>query len=340
MCVIMTSLNQKPTNDQLEAGWKQNPWGAGVAWIDRSNPKKPVTRWKKGILDVEDVKQLVASIPGPEIVVHFRIPTEGLEDIELTHPFPIDATAANLFEGSTPGKVLFHNGGWAGWRPFTLKSCARWGQRLPKGMLNDSRMMAWNAHLYGEEVLQLINERAIVFGLNEDGSTYFQMYGPEKQGYATSGWYFIGDRQTENGVWFSNDLWEKHLPKAAPEPHRYTTLRDIKTQQNARKDAAALGGDRHDPSFRPIVIGGGRIHVSGRDAEQEQVEGSEADTGSRSESVGKSPSALNHSPAFVAAMRRVHGDDPEKLARALALTPETATRRTIGYITAGSPVVH
>jgi hypothetical protein len=322
----MASETEKITKDQIEAGFKENPFGAGVAWIDRSG-KKPLVRWKKGIGNADEVEAIIRALPADTpYVAHFRIPTEGLEEIELTHPFPISAGADIAFEGSTPGSVLFHNGGWGAWRIYSLDTCKSFGVRLPKGQLNDSRMMAWNAHFYGEEVLQLINEKALVFGLNEDGTVKFQLYGLDKQ----NGWNFKGDRTTAKGIWFSNDRWEKHLPKEAPPV--INNLRDIKRLRAGR------GGDQQPQagSFQPngeLGDGGGRL--PGREPLGQQVEGRQEGTHEGAEQTRK----LINSPKLITALAKVHQDE-DALANALQINPKRYTRRTAGFLAANTQIVH
>ena len=319
----MASETNKVSKEQIEAGFKENPWGAGLAWID-NDKDGPLVRWKKGISTVEEVIDIYKGIKdGTPHVLHFRIPTEGLEDIELTHPFPISETADIEFEGSTRGLLLFHNGGWGEWRTYSLNTCGRFGVKLPKGILNDSRMLAWNAHHYGESLLQLINEKTIVFGLDEDGSVHFQLYGMDKQ----NGWNFKGDRQTATGIWFSNDRWEKHLPKAVSPPV-VRNLRDIKRLSGGH------GGDRPQGGFRPegqsCDVGD---RVSGREPVEDEMEGRETPVVIRTEQDGK----LAHSKKLIDQMAMVH-QDPDQLAWALHFNPKKYTRRSAGFV--ASQIVH
>ena len=331
MCVIAASENTLMNKDQVVAGFKENPYGAGVAWIDKDKAG-PLVRWKKGIMNPDEVWDIVKDIkPGTPYVVHFRIPTEGLDDIEGTHPFPIDDAASTAFEGTTRGSVLFHNGSWSVWRTMTLDTCTKKGVRLPKGMLTDSRMMAWAAHHYGEEVLQLINEKAVVLGINEDGTTHFQMYGENK----TNNWTFKGDREKfdENGspvgIWFSNDRWEKHMPKA---PYtQITHLRDIK------RIVGGSGGDRHQGTFRTAnqQHRNGGSSVSGRSVEQEEMESRETPPVTGPGTDGK----LATSPVFRAQMAKVHPESDD-LAWAMQYNPKKFNRRVAGFVASANHQVH
>lgn len=323
MCVIMASETTRVTKDQLESGFKENPWGAGIAWIDKDKDG-PLVRWKKGIATAAEAWDLFQSIPEKSpYVLHFRIPTEGLSDMELNHPFGIDAAATSEFEGTTRGTLLFHNGGMGDWRLRAMEICRTFATKLPKGLLSDSRIIAWMAHWYGEEVLQIVNEKVVAFGL-VDGAPYLQYYGMDKQ----NGWNFIGDRDKDIGVWCSNDRWEKHMPKPAPTPGTYPTLKEIK---------AGRGGDQRPGagSFQPSGQPGAGRTCLPSGSQQEQVEGCEATVHPRPEPDGK----LVNDPAFIAKLATVH-PETDQLAWALQLNPKKYTRRSAGFIASATQTVH
>lgn len=323
MCVIQASKNTAITKDQIEAGFTDNKYGSGVAWIDFLAKGGPVVRWKKGIETAQEVVDLVATLK-PPYVVHHRLPTEDLDDIELTHPFPIDADASDALEGSTKGLLLFHNGKWAGWRKEAFDTCKAFGVKLPKGIWSDTRTMAWMAHHYGEEALQLIDEKALVFGLNPDGTVHFELFGINKfkddHQNQDKRWNFKGNADTGDGIWFSNSKWEKHLPKV------HTNLRDIK---NHKQHSGGFGGDRRtSPNFQPNgesgTVGQG---VSGGPLEQNQVEGCEAPAALR---PGESRKLIDD-PILKAAMAKVH-QDQDALQWAMQINPKHYTSRTIGFL--------
>jgi hypothetical protein len=291
MCVIMTSDVAKPSQAMMEAGHEKNSWGAGVAWQEKDKKGVLWNRWEKGIVDVKDTIKLVNSLPDGPIVVHFRIPTEGLSDISLTHPFPVSVDAELSFHGKTRSKLLFHNGGWGNWRNFSLETAQKAGRKLPQeGMLSDSRMMAWNCDFYGPGFLYLINEKVILFGV-ENG---IEIFGPKGNG----GWDY--DPQTK--IWSSNTLWQQCMPKPKQE---YMAVNQ--RQRDGR------GGDRPQAGFRPHrepqlsheLVGGGY-------SDSQQMEGCESDFQAQSqqtrEVVGKDGTPairrpLTSDPEFVNAVK-------------------------------------
>lgn len=85
-------------HEMLEAGWKSNPDGAGVAfWKKR--------RWKviKGLMKLEELYATVyENVDGSGMIIHLRHATHGGVTPLLTHPFPIQLRRGRAF--------LFHNG--------------------------------------------------------------------------------------------------------------------------------------------------------------------------------------------------------------------------------------
>jgi hypothetical protein len=234
--------------------------------------------------------------------------------------------------------LLFHNGKWDEWRKETFDHAAQLRVKLPaNGLLNDSRMIAWHAHHFGETVLQIINQKTLVFGLEPDGKTVrFQLYGPKKDDKNPHGWTFMGDETTLVGVHYSNEKWEKHLavqstaskPKAAP----IATLYDIKRQ------IAGRGGDRPaDSSFQPSGQHcNGGSSVFGREPVKDEVEGRPETTQGGAAKTGK----LIDDQSLRARFAAVHNDNSDALQRALNINPATLTRRVIGYLGEKKDLVH
>jgi hypothetical protein len=182
----MIADTERPTDEMLEKGFDSNDAGAGVAW--RENGR---VRWKKGILDIEEVKALVKDLTLP-FVVHFRIPTEGGRRLQLCHPFPIENNVSLSLEGTTKGYVLFHNGHWSDWRKWALETAIGAKIGLPPGKWSDTRGMAFVASVYGLGVLEMINEKAVAFGPNDIEVT-------------PGAGFTLND-----GVWCSNMYWKNH----------------------------------------------------------------------------------------------------------------------------------
>jgi len=160
MCVILLAEKARTSEAMVGKAYLTNEHGAGIAWRETIDGVVKV-RWKKG-LDMEEIQHMCATVPLP-YVAHFRIPTCGGTKDSLTHPFPISADASTALEGVTEGGVLFHNGGWSDWRTFSLSTASQQPTKFPRGDWSDSRAMAWNAFIYGEGILELINEKVVVF---------------------------------------------------------------------------------------------------------------------------------------------------------------------------------
>lgn len=180
MCVIAIADEVRPTDEQVGKMFDSNNAGAGIAWRE-----KGVVRWKKG-LELEEVTELCAKVPLP-YVVHFRIPSVGGKTPYLCHPFPVTAEVPLELQGTTKGYVLFHNGHWGRWRESTLEAAVRSNTKVPGGKWSDTRAMAFHAFIYGSGILEMIDEKSVMFG-------------PDKV-------EVFGAWSKEGGLWVSNRGW-------------------------------------------------------------------------------------------------------------------------------------
>jgi hypothetical protein len=184
MCVIMIGEKVRPTTGMIAAAFDANDAGAGIAWRENG-----IVKWEKG-LDLEKITKYCEEKPLP-YVTHFRIPSVGGKCPELCHPFPISRDVTTNLKGSTKGYVLFHNGHWNVWRDKLLDSLIKRDEAVPKGKWSDSRTLAWMAYRYGHNVLNITEEKVVVFS-----PTDHDIFGP------ATGWSEI------QGVWCSNTIWE------------------------------------------------------------------------------------------------------------------------------------
>lgn len=225
MCVIAFADVDSPRPSESMVGrmYLANEYGAGIAWREEKDGKK-VVRWKKG-LSMEDAQKLVQEVPKP-FVIHFRIPSCGGPHKSLNHPFPVDHDAGLYFDGETEGSVLFHNGTWGDWRKFSLDTASRQPEKFPIGRWSDSRAMAWCASIYGLGILELINEKVIVFG-------------PEKIDIFGDGW------DEEEGVFVSNKGWK----------HRQWPPYKSNTSYHSQVPASVAGGPKEKTLQLPPASG-------------------------------------------------------------------------------------
>jgi hypothetical protein len=153
MCVILVCPeNVRPDRATIAACHEANPHGAGVAWREDG-----VVRWFKGI-EPGGIEPLIAGLSG-EIVIHFRWASVGEVTPKLCHPFPVSAKANTRLSGQARA-VLFHNGTWGQWRE-TLRRMPR--NRIPDGLLSDSRVVASMVDLCGTDVLDRLPGRWVFF---------------------------------------------------------------------------------------------------------------------------------------------------------------------------------
>lgn len=109
MCVIVVKAKgiQMPTKETLKRCWEVNPDGAGFSV---KHPKKDV-HYEKGFQEFDDFYNAVKDFKkSDEVVMHFRISTQGGVNQAMTHPFKISTEKADMFKLKGDGTVLFHNG--------------------------------------------------------------------------------------------------------------------------------------------------------------------------------------------------------------------------------------
>lgn len=308
MCVIMAAETARVSPDMIRAGFKSNPHGAGIAYREKNAKNEVVVRWKKGIDSVDEVIALEATLELP-YVLHFRIPTEGGNDRDLCHPFPVTKNVELFRDGITHQPVLFHNGTWGDWRRFSLEHAFKGAAKvkLPKGKFSDSRMLAWNTFHLDTGFLDLINEKVLLFGV--DDIQIFGLYG----------WKLVND------VWCSNDNWIRNMPskqETKPEPKQVmgpaqraadillpNDDEDDDTQPNVRPSGVGRG------STFPESRGGNHSGAGGNDLTN-SLEGSaealQAGTKEVFERNGVTiiRRSLIDDPKWIAEYRKLHGHDP------------------------------
>jgi hypothetical protein len=141
----------------VEKAWKQNDHGGGVAWRESG-----IVKWKKDLTFTE-MQDHVKGMPLPYIA-HFRIASQGGRAPSLCHPFEVSKTTTDRLSGRSKTGVVFHNGTWGTWRNTIMEAAIRTGLKLPDGPWSDTRAMAFLTSIYGEAILDIINEKTVLFG--------------------------------------------------------------------------------------------------------------------------------------------------------------------------------
>lgn len=166
MCVIAIADKTRPTPDMIERMFNSNPSGGGVGWREGG-----FVHWAKG-LTLPEMQVRIANMPLP-FIAHFRIPTCGGTNPLLCHPFIVHPNSPLELVGKTSGNILFHNGHWTDWKATLIRGFGTHKIKLPKGVWSDSRALAVLAAVRGLEVLELVDERVVVFGPNEEDVRMF-----------------------------------------------------------------------------------------------------------------------------------------------------------------------
>jgi hypothetical protein len=99
---------EMPSQDVLESCFYSNPDGAGYMY-----PKDGSVQIKKGFMKFEDLYESLMKDYSKDLdmVVHFRIGTQGANSPELTHPYMISKKMDDLKQTSVTAKMgVVHNG--------------------------------------------------------------------------------------------------------------------------------------------------------------------------------------------------------------------------------------
>jgi hypothetical protein len=312
MCVIMACQDAKPTEEMIRAAFATNGDGGGVAWREFpeiDGKKRPVVRWKKGIDDVEEMVRLSADLTLP-FVLHFRKQSVGPKTKEMCHPFPVAKGAPLELEGQTSGQVLFHNGTWHQWESESIKAAFNGRVKLPRGPFSDTRMMAWITHMISPGFLDLIKEKVLLFGTDDDSTEIFAQ---------DRDWTLL-----EN-VWCSNDIFYKRMKASTNTASNNSTtemgprpLRDLTRQHDGR------GGDRQPAGFcgGPLSLGiarseQGRTSTNLEKSDEGRSEGFRGRVASgiicAVENLGQAPKgrhALTENPRYQQEYKKLHGHPP------------------------------
>jgi hypothetical protein len=190
MCIIAVAEERNLTKEEFFNCFDSNNDGFGMAWY-RKTKKGIVSEYQKGIMNKKsawafyrEMIKLKVSFP---YVCHFRITSSGETCRELTHPFLITRKSPIRMRHSGQAPLLFHNGTVSNWKDLQTKLSL-----FPKGVENDTRIVAMAVAAHGSVVLDLIG------GWNK--FALMTNNGIEK----------FGDWQEEKGVSFSNSGYKSY----------------------------------------------------------------------------------------------------------------------------------
>lgn len=109
MCVIVIKKKgvKMPSKEDLKLCWNRNPDGAGF-----SVRTKDIVHFEKGFDDFEAFYERVKNFKAnDEVVMHFRIATQGGINKPMCHPFVLSNKSSETKKISGDEKtVVFHNG--------------------------------------------------------------------------------------------------------------------------------------------------------------------------------------------------------------------------------------
>lgn len=179
MCVALVTMPKaRLTDAHLEAGWKRNPDGGGIAYV-----KEGKTQIEKGFMDYNSFHKAynkAADLFSEEspFLVHLRIATSGGTTRNNCHPFPVKG-GAMIHNG-----ILFQPTGTLAGPKTDLKS--------------DTRVLAENLH----NILVLADIKKASKAIEEEigsGNKLCFLYD-------TGDVHIVGEKQGfwDKGIWHSN----------------------------------------------------------------------------------------------------------------------------------------
>lgn len=276
MCVILVCDTTRPSPDMVMKAWKQNDHGGGIAWRQGG-----YVHWEKNLTEAQ-MQKACAEMPFP-FVAHFRIASQGGRGKSLCHPFEVGKAANSALSGKTKGTVLFHNGTWTGWRTSMLDACIRANVKVPTGEWSDTRAMALMASIYGDGILEFINEKVVLFG-------------PKEYQYFGDGWEEVDDIVASNKIFLtrfhgttSYSGHQSHGHGGRTLPPVSSDVRDVAKPiiQVINAFERTRGGAAHDISFR-----GSFQFVAGREDQSEGVQEDQEEVHEATGGTGENPKTV------------------------------------------------
>ena len=267
MCVVAIVENARPSEEQVDKMWATNPNGGGVAWREGG-----LVHWDKG-LSLEEMQEYNRNLPLPYIL-HFRVPSNNTSTLSFAcHPFPVAADVSPKLKGTIDGFVLFHNGHWNDWRKKLEDFSCRGGWKLPSGPWSDTRALAWTAFHMGPGMLELIDEKVVIFGPHEDD---LEIFGTWQRCPA--------DEDPTKHMLVTNRVWETKFTADNRCPAHYQSQGS--TGSGVHLLPGATGGSSQPSQFRHKAASSDRSAGRG-DTEQEAVQEADAKAGgSRGSATG------------------------------------------------------
>jgi hypothetical protein len=207
MCVLWTCYRNLPPEEDIRAGFELNSDGAGIAWFET----KTRVKWIKGLKTVEELLAALDGKPLP-LIIHCRMASAGGSDLRLTHPFPINTSAAPLSLQGEAKSVIAHNGHWGDWETELKRAIyqSNTGLKLPEGPWSDTRAMAWLTAHFGPGMLSLFPGKLAVM---KNGEIYcyggnwwhddYEKYGYFQSSSVTKYSTYTGSYDTRGDVWNS-----------------------------------------------------------------------------------------------------------------------------------------
>ena len=172
MCIlIMQPKGLQVPDEYLKESSKNNPDGAGIAWLDKDTIK--TFKSLNQDLVISKYKAIVREFPESNIMLHFRIMTHGEVEVKNIHPFFIKENV-----------VMGHN-----------------------GIINnvDTLKGFTDSYSFGMKFKELDYKNTLIQELFNEYINHSKLVYLDKDNY-----YIIGEDKGEwnNGIWYSNTSYQ------------------------------------------------------------------------------------------------------------------------------------
>ncbi len=150
MCIIAVAETRRLTDSEIECSFRNNSDGAGIGWVD----EKGNNNFIKGIMNVNEFKEIYKDVKKLPHVAHFRLSTAGGVEKELTHPFVVSEDSPLYLEYKGEEPILFHNGVLSQWQTKLVDYYIKVGKHIPEGHWSDTRFIAVLVNALGKNYLR------------------------------------------------------------------------------------------------------------------------------------------------------------------------------------------
>ena len=215
MCIaILNGKNITLKPDTLRTCWNNNPDGAGMAWVEKGRVKvfKELKSVETFIERYKDVRSTYKGL----MLLHFRIATRGLKDVNNCHPFKVNNNLAFIHNGTVSGVKTSKT------ESDTVMLNKEIFQQLPDNFYKNEELVSFIEKFIGQSKVVLLDSDQNYKILNESSGSW------------------------EHSCWFSN---KSYIPKPVVAKTDYELAKEHKPTFSLRYQDGILSSTFGDTTF-------------------------------------------------------------------------------------------